>query len=146
MVPVCVPIHLVLVAIALFLQILMEPECAVIVVAPLLIPVGDLPYVAVLATLVLVPVPVLTAQALVHAVAVATPLVLAVALVYVVIALHQLAVVVLLVVIRAALALVPTVVVASAVVPVVAVDLAVEEAPVAVAAEVAHVHANAMLW
>ena len=144
MVPVCVPIHLVLVAIALFLQILMEPECAVIVVAPLLIPVGDLPYVAVLATLVLVPV--LTAQALVHAVAVATPLVLAVALVCVVIALHQLAVAVLLVVIRAALALVPTVVVASAVVPVVAEDLAVEEAPVAVAAEVAHVHANAMLW
>ena len=144
MVPVCVPIHLVLVAIALFLQILMEPECAVIVVAPLLIPVGDLPYVAVLAPLVLVPV--LTAQALVHAVAVATPLVLAVALVYVAIALHQLAVAVLLVVIRAALALVPTVVVASAVVPVVAEDLAVEEAPVAVAAEVAHVHANAMLW
>ena len=144
MVPVCVPILLVLVAIPLFLQILMEPECAVIVVAPLLIPVGDLPYVAVLALLVLAPV--LTVQALVHALTVATPLVLAVALVYVAIALHLLAVVVLLVVIRAALALVPTVVVASAVVPVVAEDLAVEEAPVAVAAEVAHVHANAMLW
>ena len=138
--PVYVPILLVLAVTPLLHQIMAVLEYAAIAVVLLLILAEALPYVAVQAALVLVPV--LTAQAAVHRAAAAILLALAAVLVYAATLVRQLVVVVLLVAILAALALAHTAVAASAAVALaVAVALVAEVVP-AVAAEVV-VHALA---